>query len=218
MAITIDTLKILAGLDHEQLNTSKVYSIDSARGSAVSAQEISIPDNDKQANVVFNNDYDLDGSSVFVRVALAKVTGKSATENTSAEVEVLPWTEIPGGASEGHIIETGAIDLDGAFNATLHIYVCLNSTTAHTGTEVIVQTSAETGVNGSWTDLRRYTCCVGTAVEAALTATADAAATVLEIANPVASGFDRDGKKIFVENATPANSEIVIQTEHGADA
>ena len=89
MAITIDTLKILAGLDHAQLNTSKVYSIDSARGSAVSAKEISIPDNDKQANVVLNYDYDLDGSSIFVRVALEKVSGKSATEYSIAEVEVV---------------------------------------------------------------------------------------------------------------------------------
>ena len=217
MAIAADTIEILNGLDHEQdITTSILYGIDSATGSAVSAQAIAIPFSASQVNIVFNNDYDLDGSTVFVRVRVTKTTAVDTlakTENT----EALAWVEIPGGATEDHIIETGSIDVSASYSTTVHIDVCLSSTTAHTGTEVIVQIASEAGVDGSWTDLTRYVCCVGTAISAALTATEPAGETVLAISNPVASGFDWDGKNLFCENTVAADCEIVYQTEHGAD-
>jgi hypothetical protein len=220
MAIAADTIEILNGLDHEQdITTSILYSIDSATGSAVSTQAIAVPISASQANVIFNNDYDLDGSTVFVRVRVTKFTDGTAGAIVKTETtEALAWVEIPGGASEDHIIETGSIDVSDSLGTTLHIDVCLSSTTAHTGTEVIVQIASEAGVDGSWTNLTKYVCCVGTAILAALTATEPAGETVLAIANPVASGFDWDGKNLFIENTVAADSEIVYQTEHGADS
>ena len=220
MAIAADTIEILNGLDHEQdITTSILYAIDSATGSAVDTKAVSIPTSASQVNVIFNNDYDLDGSTVFVRVRATLVTGITSTTITKTETtEALAWVEVPGGATEDHIIETGSIDVSGAMSATVHIDVCLSSTTAHTGTEVIVQVASEAGVDGSWTDLTKYVCCVGTAISAALTATEPAGETVLAIANPVASGFDWDGKNIFIENTVAADCEIVYQTEHGADS
>ena len=211
MAIAADTIEILNGLDHEQdITTSILYGVDSQYGTAVSTTEVSIPDADTKVNVIFNNDYDLDGSTVFVRVRLKT--------NRPSEESILDWVEIPGGGSEGHIIQTGPFDTPIDVASTLHIDVCLSSTTAHTGTEVIIQTGSEIKVNGSWTDLTRYVACVATAISAALTATEPIGETVLAIANPVANNFDTDGKNLFLENTVAADCEIVYQTEHGADS
>lgn len=220
MAITADTVEILNGLDHEQdITTSILYSIDSTTESPVSSQAISVPLSLSQANVIFNNNFDANGSTVFVRVRMTKVTGMTTTSITKTEnTEPLAWVEIPGGGSEDDIIETGSIDTSGSFATTLHIDVCLSSTTAHTGTEVIVQGASEAGVDGSWSTITNYTCCVGTAITAAFVATEPAGETVIAIANPVANNFDNDGKLLFVENTVAADCEIVYQTQHGADS
>jgi len=213
MAIAVDTIEILRGLVNEQTAAASImYTIDSATGSAVSSRSISVPVSDGQANVIFNNDYDLDGSTVFVRVRKTKFTDGTAGAIVKTETQDLAWVEIPGGASEDHIIESGDIDISDCLSCTLHIDVCLSSTTAHTGTEVVVQTGTK------YTNLTKYTCCVGTAVLLALDATEPIGEKVIACTNPVATGFDWDGKNIFIENTTPANCEIVYQTEHGADA
>ena len=213
----IDTIEILNGLDHEQDQTTSIlYSIDSATGEAVRSEAISVPVSAKQANVIINNTYDPDGSTVFWRVRVTKLTGVTTTATTKTETEVTAWAEL----AQNAIAETGSIDVD-CHSATLHIDVALSSTTAHTGTEVRCQIASEAGVDGSWSDLpgARFTCLSGTAVSAALTAaTEPAGETVIAIANPVASGFDWDGKSIFIENTVAADCEIVYQVAHGADA
>ena len=215
----IDTIEILDGLDHEQdITTSIIYDIDSATVEAVGTYAIHIPLSAKQVRVLFNNNYDPNGSSVHVRVRVTKVTSittPTKTENT----EPLAWYEIAGNAGDDTMFkETGSIDVSASWDTVLHIDCALSSTTAHTGTEIIVQISSEAGVDGSWTDLTRFIGPTGTAISAAFTATEPAGETVIAIANPTANNFDNVGKFKFVENTTVADSEIVFQTEVGADA
>ena len=210
----VDYIEIMDGLDHEQQQTTSIiYDIDSATVEAVGTYAVSIPVSANQTRVVFNNAYDPDGSTVFVRVRLTKVTSNTTptkTENT----EALAWQEI----AQGAILESGSIDVSASFSTTLHIDCALSSTTAHTGTEIIVQIASEAGVDGSWTDLTRPIGPTGTAITIALAATEPAGETALSVSNPTAGNFDNLGKFKFIENTTAANSEIVFQTEVGADA
>lgn len=215
----IDTIEILDGLDHEQdITTSIIYDIDHAVNEAIGSYAISIPVSASQARVLFNNNYDPNGSSVHVRVRLTKVT--SATTPTKTEnTEPLAWFEVAGNAGDDTMFkETGSIDVSASFDTTLHIDCALSSTTAHTGTEIIVQIASEAGVDGSWTTLTRFIGPTGTAIAVAFAATEPAGETVIAIANPVANNLDNVGKFKFVENTVVADSEIIYQTEVGADA
>lgn len=212
----VDTIVILNGLDHEQdITTSIIYDIDHATNEVVKTQPIHIPVSASQVNIIFNNHYDPDGSAVFVMARLTKltdITGVTKTENT----EVLAWQEI----AQNGFLESGSIDVSGSQATTLHIYIALASTTAHTGTEIRVFIGSEAGVDGSWTELPggRFIGPIGTAVALVFAATEPAGETVIAIANPTAGNLDNVGKLKFIENTVAADSEIVYQTECGADA
>lgn len=211
----VDTIVILNGLDHEQdITTSLIWDIDSAI-EAVKMWPVHIPLSASQVNIIFNNNYDPNGSTVFVMARLTKVTditGVTKTENT----EVLAWQEI----AQAGFLESGSIDVSASQASTLHIYMALSSTTAHTGTEVRTFIGSEAGVDGSWTELPggRFIGPIGTAFSTAFAATEPANETVIAIANPVASNLDNIGKHKFIENTVAADCEIVYQTEVGADS
>lgn len=209
-----DTVTILNGLDHEQdITTSILYDIDHAVTECVGMYEIAIPVSLSQVNIVFNNTYDPDGSTVFVMARLTKVTditGVTKTENT----EVLAWQEI----AQNAVLESGSIDVSASQDSTLHIFIALSSTTAHTGTEIIVQGGSEAGVDGSWTTISRFIGPVGTAVLTAFAATEPVGETTIAIDNPVANNMDNDGKFKFVENTVAADCEIVYQVSNSGDA
>lgn len=211
----VDTIEILNGLDHEQdITTSIIYDIDHATTEVVATRPVHIPLSVKQANIIFNNNYDPDGSTVFVMARLTKVTDittPTKTENT----EVLAWQEI----AQGGFLESDSIDVSSSWGSTLHIYIALSSTTAHTGTEVRTFIGSEAGVDGSWTELPggRFIGPIGTAVALAFAATEPAGETVIAITNPVANNMDNIGKLKFIENTVAADSEIVYQTAVGAD-
>lgn len=212
----IDTIVILNGLDHEQdASTSIIYDIDHAATEAVITRPVHIPVSASQVNVIFNNNYDPDGSTVFVRVRVTKVTDITVPTKTQ-NTEPLAWQEI----AQGGFLETGSIDVSDSQATTLHIDVALSSTTAHTGTEIITQIGSEAGVDGSWTDLPggRFIGPIGTAIALAFVDTEPVGETVIAIANPVANNMDNIGKFKFIENTVAADCEIVYQTEVGADA
>jgi len=207
-----DTITILNGLDHEQdQTTSIIYDIDHAETECCIMRPVHIPPG-KSANIIFNNTYDADGSTVFVMVRMVRMT--SVTTPTYTESEVLAWQEI----AQNTVLETGLIDCSASWNTVLHIFVALSSTTAHTGTEVIVQAGSEDGTDGSWSNVTRFIGPVGTAVSCAFVATEPAGETTIAITNPVANNMDNDGKFKFVENAVAADSEIVYQTANSGDA
>jgi hypothetical protein len=124
------------------------------------------------------------------------------------------WAEIAQNATrEGAVVNVAA-----QYDALLEIDVALSSTTAHTGTEVIVQVSEEASGNGFWSTIQRFYGPVGTAVTAAIAATEPVGETVIATTNPTTQNVDNDGKFKFIEHATPANSEIVFTVSNTADA
>lgn len=206
-----DTITILNGLDHEQdITTSIIYDIDHATTECCIMKSVSIP-RGKSANIIFNNTYDADGSTVFVMVRMVRMT--SVTTPTYTESLVLAWQEI----AQNAVLETDAIDCSASWDTTLHIFVALSSTTAHTGTEIIVQAGSEDGTDGSWSNVTRFIGPIGTAVSCAFAATEPAGETTIAITDPVTNNMDNDGKFKFVENTVAADSEIVYQTANSGD-
>ncbi len=128
--------------------------------------------------------------------------------------EIDAWLEV---AQDG--TRLGATeDLAANYGSLLHVDVALCTTTAHTGTEVVVQIlSDSTNAKDNWHTLTRYVCCVGTAVTLALDATEPAGETSIACTNPATANMDNDGKFKFIEHATDANSEIVYQSANGGD-
>ena len=134
---------------------------------------------------------------------------------TKTTTEVDAWLEV----AQGGLREGAITDIPTDIAATLHIDVALVTTTAHTGTEVIVEVGTDTGnATDNWSVRRRYTCCVGTAVTLSLDATEPAAETSIACTDPVTANMNNDKKFKFIEHATDANSEIVYQTANSGDA
>jgi len=135
---------------------------------------------------------------------------------TKTTTEVDAWAEV----AQAGLREGAIINVADSIAATLHIDVALSSTTAHTGTEVIVEVGTDTSdATDNWSVRRFYICCVGTAVTLALDATEPIGETVIAVTNPVTANMDNDKKFKFIEDTgTEANSEIVYQTANSGDA
>lgn len=221
--MAIDTIEVLDNLQFEQLNTTDIWAID-GEGSAfdaVKSYAVVIPPSASAARVIFNNWYDTEASRVHVRVKCTKLTGigtLAKTENTQA----LEWTAIAAavlitGGGVG-FLDSGVIDLSTAYEATLHIDCAITSTTAHAGTEIIVQIRSEDATPDEWTTLTSFVGPTGTAFKTDVLSTAAAGQKVIAVANPTAGNLNHIGKWIFLENAIIANCEMCYQTQCGADA
>jgi len=137
------------------------------------------------------------------------------TETTQA----LEWVELAAAEGATGIKETGAIDVSGAYSATLHIDCCLSSTTAHEGTEIIVQIASEASADDAWTTLKKFLSTAGTAGKADFSDTEAADQTILSTLNPDANNLNHNGKFIFLEDTgTVANCEIAYQIADSGDA
>lgn len=137
------------------------------------------------------------------------------TETTQS----LEWVELAAAEDATGIKETGSIDVSGAYSATLHIDCCLSSTTAHEGTEIIVQIASEAGVDDAWTTLTKFLGPAGTATKSDFANQEAAAQTVLGVTNPDTGNLNHNGKLIFLEDtATVAQCEIAYQIADSGDA
>ncbi|KKN75801.1 hypothetical protein LCGC14_0376770 [marine sediment metagenome] len=217
-----DTITILDGLAHAQntADSATLFDIDDAVNSAVGTWPVAIPMSATRARVIFNNTFDPDGATVACRVRVTKATdittaASVATATKTENTQAMEWTDL----AQNTVVETGTIDLDSNIQSVLHIDVCLSNTTAHTGTEIVVQIASEAGVDDAWTTLGAggWIGPTGTAISAVLPANEAAGQTEISLTNPVANNFDNDGKFKFMKNGTIANSEIVYQTAQSGD-
>ena len=215
----IDTIVLLDNLQFEHLNTADIFSVnaDGQAGEAVVTVPYIIPYLDLLgARVIINNNYAASAMDIHARVKATKTTGMTETTVTKTQnTEALAWTAIAGNAI---IKESTEIDLTNIYSCTLHIDVAITEAGAHTGTEIIIEARKEATVE-EWTVIQRFAVLSGkTAFKTDVASTAAAAQAVIAVANPTAGNLNHLGKRLFILDATPANSEIVWQTEVGADA
>jgi hypothetical protein len=161
-----------------------------------------------------NKNYGATGSTVHARIRCTEVTGITTTTVTKVQnVQPLEWTSI----ALGSAVESSEINLTNVYEAMLHIDVAITGTTAHLGTEIIVQVRKEASVD-EWTQWARFIVLSGlTAFKTDLSDTAASGQKVIPIANPTAGNLNHIMKHLFILDATEANCEIVFQTACGAD-
>jgi len=213
----VDTIVVLDNLQFEHLNTANIFTInaDGEAGEAVVTKIIMLPMNASAARVLVSNN-GATGSAVYVRVKGTAVTGITTTTVTKTQnTELLAWQSL---ALNAVILESTEFSLANVYDAMVHVDVAIAGTTAHLGTEIIVEVRKEATVD-EWTVWQRLSVLSGkTAFSTDVASTAAAAQKVIAIANPTAGNLDHINKRLFIEDATAANCEIVWQTECGADA
>jgi len=213
----VDTIVVLDNLQFEHLNTANILTVhdDGMAGEAVETKVIMLPMNASAARVLISNN-GATGSTVYVRVRATAVTGITTTTVTKTQnTELLAWQSV---ALNAVILESTELSLANVYEAMLHIDVALAGTTAHLGTEIIIEVRKEATVD-EWTVWQRLSVLSGkTAFSTDVASTAAAAQKVIAIANPTAGNLNHINKRLFIEDATAANCEIVWQTEVGADA
>lgn len=215
-----DEIDILDGLQFEQTAAASVaFTIDGDGEAyeAVKSYTVVLPPSTSGARVIFNGNYDPDGADHYVRCKVTKLTAigtLAKTENTQA----LEWTLVsPDSATAtDRMVETGAIDVSDAYEATLHIDIAIGEAEATTGLECIVQVRSEASLD-EWTTLTRFIGPTGTATSTAFSGTEAVGQTTLSVTNPTAANFNHVGKFIFIKNTTPASCEIAWLMACGAD-
>jgi len=217
--VAIDTIEVLDNLQFEHLNTADIYTVhaDGELGESVVTIPVELPMDATAARVLINNNYGATGSQIHARVRVIDVSGITTTTVTKGQdTQPLEWTAIALGAA---LVESAEINLTNLYKATILIDIAITGTTAHLGTEIIVEIRKEAAVE-EWTIWpNRFTVLSGkTAFKTDLSDTAAAAQKVIPIANPVAGNLNHINKRLFILDATVANCEIVWQNAFGLDA
>jgi hypothetical protein len=121
------------------------------------------------------------------------------------------WTAI----AQNTVVASVVMDMSEKSKYIMNIHAALDSTTAHTGTRFIVQTSSVKEGDEDWYPIADFVAMIGTA------------ATDLIEDNPLAAGstdialtghaLTVEGKLLFIEDATLANSEVVLEASQTAN-
>ena len=138
---------------------------------------------------------------------------------TKSVVTIQDWEDV----AMGQVSESIIYDNSANYDCVLSIQAFLNSTTAHIGSEFIIQTSAFTSGNTSWEDCARYLNLVSTAPLAiTITNSPAAAGTTVFTSGTVASGWevaDLESRWVAIQGADynlnpslPEDSELMLQT------
>lgn len=221
MAAGIDTIEVLNNLQFEHLDTADIYTVNAAgqAGESVATFPFAVDPTVLAVRVVFNNGFGATGSTVHGRVRATKVTGLNAAGIAKTQnIQALEWTAmVLGTAAVMGIFTSAEIDTSAALQTTLHIDLAVTGTTAHLGTEIIVQGRKEATVN-EWTVLGRWQALAVTAFKSDVLSTAAAGQKVIPVNNPTAGNLNKIGKHLFILDSTVQNSEIVFITQCGADA
>ena len=133
---------------------------------------------------------------------------------TKSVASVDDWTSV----ALASMAEGATVDLSACYDAMLHIVHALAGTTAHLGTEIIVQVSANTTGDEDWVDLCRFVAGVKTAFKSDFAADEAVGQTVLSVTNPATGNLDHLFKWILLLDATVVNSEIAYLIAQSGDA
>ena len=124
--------------------------------------------------------------------------------------------------ANGSIRKGTFLDISSAYSAKLFVKAALGEAVASTGQpQVIVQVcgvNADPAAMEQWSTYFRAIGPVGTPVVLAVGDTEPIGETQIACTNPATAGIDWPGKFKFIKHTTPANSEIIYQTNLALDA
>ena len=145
-----------------------------------------------------------EATALFVTVSTAPALidmQDSYIDKSNEEIE--DWTAV----AQNTLAKSSEYDISDAYEAVMHIQSALDTTTAHTGTRFIVQTSASDEGDEDWMDFTEFVALIGTAVTDAIEDNPLAAGST-DIAL-TAHGYTTEGAWLLIEDATLINSELV---------
>lgn len=129
---------------------------------------------------------------------------------TKSTASIIDWTAV----AQAAVGESSEADISGCYDALLHIQAFLDTETAHTGTEFIVQVSCASSGDEDWQDHCRFVDLIGTANTENLTNNPAAVGTTVFTCAST-TGFtvaDAPAPWRAIKDSTLANSELFLQT------
>lgn len=131
---------------------------------------------------------------------------------TKSVASVQDWTAV----AQNTIGESATYDVSGCYESHLCIQAFLDTITAHTGTEFLIQTSSNTTGDEDWQDFTKFIGLVGTAVKDDIEDN-PLAANSTSITLTVHT-YTVLGKWLAIEDSTLANSELIYEVSQTANA
>ena len=212
-----DTITILDPLQFTKVDTADVYTIDGEGPAyeAVKTYAIVVPQDIAHVRVLINNNYDLSASRVHARV---KSNASHGTEQQRHyEKREFPASGMDRRRRPGISGFRTYRPFPPPLWRTLHIDCAISGTTAHDGTEIIVQGRKETAL-AEWTDICRFVGPAGAATKSDCVGTTAAGQVVVGVTNPTSGNLNHVGKFIFIEDtAVISQCEIAYLTAQSGD-
>lgn len=144
------------------------------------------------------------------QVQLAAI--KTAVEAAKTVAQIQDWTAV----AQNTVVKSATYDFSGKHAGILHVQAALDTTTAHTGTRMIVQISSNTAGDEDWQNLTEFVALIGTAATDLIeNDPLAAAATSITLTGHALTVL---GRLLFIEDGTLANSEIVLESATAANA
>lgn len=146
------------------------------------------------------------------RVTEYELSSCIETEFSKQITQIQDWTAV----AQNTIVKSTEFDYSTYSDGIIDIQAALDTTTAHTGTRFIVQSSSSSSGDEDWSNLTEFVGLIGTANSEAITNNpAAAGTTVLTCADT--TGYTVLGNWRFIEDATLINSELIFQTAVSAN-
>jgi hypothetical protein len=213
----VHTIEVLDDLQFTHENTADIYAVHADGFAGQAVESVAIPIDAEKIlglRVIVNNNYGASGSTIVARVQVTGLQGLTALSKFQ-NIQPLEWTSVALAAVPPAPVE---VDLSLVRSCSLDLFCAIVGTTAHLGTELLVQKRSE-ATNNEWAKLFSFIMCAGkTAFKTDVLSSAASGQKVIPVNDPTAGNLNHLMKNLFILDATIANSEIVYQTACGADA
>ena len=169
--------------------------------------------------------YDCDRAGYPISITAGVITHTSGLADMTDSDELQIIVGVPAKSTEGvqdwtavaqnAMSKSAECDLSGVGSAVLHIQAALDTTTAHTGTQFIVQGSGSDTGNADWHTIAPFVALIGTAATDAIEdAPLAAGSTAIKLTGHALTVLS---KWLFIKDGTLANSELVFESAQTAN-
>lgn len=132
-------------------------------------------------------------------------------EPNVVSASIQDWTAV----AQNTIVKSAEHDLTRFSKVVLSIQAALDTTTAHTGTRFIVQTSSAASGDEDWQDIADFVALIGTAATDLIQgSTLAAGSTAIALTG---HAYTVEGIWLFIEDGTLTNSELVFEASQTAN-
>ena len=133
------------------------------------------------------------------------------TVGLKGQYGVQDWTAV----AQNTIAKSAELDTKGMRSSIMHIQAALDTTTAHTGTQFIVQGSGSVTGNADWHTIAPFVALIGTAATDAIED--DPLASRSTAIALTGHGLTVLSKWLFIKDGTLINSELIFESAQSAN-